>query len=175
MRQHGYHGGFKHPVRSFLIGTTLIVLLFFGFVAGIELGSPPSGAAQKLVLTRVMRIDGGQVVSLPGTTVTNTSTVTKTRLKYIELPSGDHIVIQKVPGGKKIIYVPSRGGVASAVQMAGVVNPVTVSLPPETYYLTETTTETVTAVTTETVTETATATETVTETTPAGSTPPPAS
>ena len=42
MRDTGYQGSFEHPVRSFLIGIALLVLLFGGFVVGIEASSQPS-------------------------------------------------------------------------------------------------------------------------------------
>src|ERR1700751_5122188 len=41
MRGARYHGGFEHPVRSFAIGVTLLVLLFGGFVVGVEAGTHP--------------------------------------------------------------------------------------------------------------------------------------
>ena len=41
MRDSRYHGSFDHPVRAFLIGVTLLVLLFGGFVVGTEAGTHP--------------------------------------------------------------------------------------------------------------------------------------
>ena len=41
MRGARYHGGFDHPVRSFVIGVALLVLLFGGFVVGVEAGTHP--------------------------------------------------------------------------------------------------------------------------------------
>src|ERR1700751_4301780 len=50
MRERAYHGGFEHPVRAFVIGVTLLVLLFGGFVVGIEAGTTPSdGTALRVV------------------------------------------------------------------------------------------------------------------------------
>src|SRR3954453_9118168 len=84
MRHSQYQGGFDHPVRAFLIGVTLLVLLFGGFVVGVEAGTPPhplavstvevSGTVGTRVVTqkvnsRVITVHG-QVVKLPGTTTT---------------------------------------------------------------------------------------------------------
>ena len=55
MRDSRYHGSFDHPVRAFLIGVTLLVLLFGGFVVGIEAGKNPieqTGAAVRVVTTK---------------------------------------------------------------------------------------------------------------------------
>ena len=52
MRDSRYHGSFDHPVRAFLIGVTLLVLLFGGFVVGIEAGTNPieqTGATVRVV------------------------------------------------------------------------------------------------------------------------------
>ena len=51
MREPRYHGGFDHPVRSFLIGVTLLVLLFAGFVVGVEAGSQPSSSGGPHTIT----------------------------------------------------------------------------------------------------------------------------
>src|SRR3954449_12470967 len=84
MRHSQYQGGFDHPVRAFLIGVTLLVLLFGGFAVGIEAGTHPrtlatstvevSGTVGTRVVTqkvnsRVITVQG-QVVKLPGTTTT---------------------------------------------------------------------------------------------------------
>jgi hypothetical protein len=52
VRDSRYHGGFDHPVRAFLIGVTLLVLLFGGFVVGTEAGTHPieqAGATKRVV------------------------------------------------------------------------------------------------------------------------------
>ena len=79
-----YQGGFDHPVRAFVIGVTLLVLLFGGFAVGIEAGTHPrtlsastvevSGTVTTQVVTKkvnsgVITVQG-QVVKLPGTTTT---------------------------------------------------------------------------------------------------------
>ncbi len=51
MRDSRYHGGFDHPLRSFLIGVTLLVLLFGGFAVGIEAGARPSSARATSTIT----------------------------------------------------------------------------------------------------------------------------
>jgi hypothetical protein len=51
MRDPGYQGSFDHPVRSFLIGVGLLVLLFGGFVVGIEASSQPSAIGGTRTLT----------------------------------------------------------------------------------------------------------------------------
>jgi hypothetical protein len=51
VRETGYQGGFEHPVRSFLIGIALLVLLFGGFVVGIEAGTQPSASGGTRTLT----------------------------------------------------------------------------------------------------------------------------
>jgi hypothetical protein len=52
VRDSRYHGSFEHPVRAFLIGVTLLVLLFGGFVVGTEAGTHPieqAGATERVV------------------------------------------------------------------------------------------------------------------------------
>jgi hypothetical protein len=84
MRDGQYQGGFDHPVRAFLIGVALLVLLFGGFVVGVEAGTAPrslatstvevSGTASTQVVTqkvksRVITVRG-KLVRLPNTTTT---------------------------------------------------------------------------------------------------------
>jgi|SRR3954447_4146256 hypothetical protein len=157
MRQHGYHGGFKHPVRSFVIGTTLIVLLFCGFVAGIELSSPPTGAA---TTTRLVAGTATEVtVTSPGVTET--------------VPGKRQVVtrIQYLPGGVRVLHVMEKSGKEYVIRYATTTGPADggVARPiASTVYstLTESATATETATATVTETATATVTETVTETTP---------
>lgn len=57
MREPRYHGGFDHPVRSFLIGVTLLALLFAGFVVGVEAGThPSSGSGAHTITLRDQRL-----------------------------------------------------------------------------------------------------------------------
>src|SRR6476661_6439154 len=84
MRHSQYQGGFDHPVRAFVIGVTLLVLLFGGFAVGVGAGTPPrtvavstvevSGTGGTTVVTKkvnsgVITVQG-QVVTLPGSTTT---------------------------------------------------------------------------------------------------------
>jgi hypothetical protein len=157
MRHPGYHGGFEHPVRSFVIGTTLLVLLFFGFVAGIELGSPPAGSA-----TTTRLVEGtGQTVLVPTTETKTTSVPSSAQVKWRVIDGEKYVIIHQ-PGKKQVVYkvkylpseITSDGTSAAA---AAAVRLVTVEVPTVT---TETVTSEVPVTVTDTVTETVT--ETVT-------------
>ena len=157
MRHPGYHGGFEHPVRSFVIGTTLLVLLFFGFVAGIELGSPPAGSA-----TTTRLVEGtGQTILVPTTETKTISVPSSAQVKW-KVIDGEKFVIIRQPGKKQVVYkvkylpseITSDGTSAAA---AAAVRLVTVEVPTVT---TETVTSEVPVTVTDTVTETVT--ETVT-------------
>ena len=157
MRHPGYHGGFEHPVRSFVIGTTLLVLLFFGFVAGIELGSPPAGSA-----TTTRLVEGtGQTVLVPTTETKTISVPSSAQVKWRVIDCEKYVIIHQ-PGKKQVVYkvkylpseITSDGTSAAA---AAAVRLVTVEVPTVT---TETVTSEVPVTVTDTVTETVT--ETVT-------------
>jgi|SoiMethySBSTD1v2_1073268.scaffolds.fasta_scaffold1299917_2 hypothetical protein len=157
MRHPGYHGGFEHPVRSFVIGTTLLVLLFFGFVAGIELGSPPAGSA-----TTTRLVEGtGQTVLVPTTETKTISVPSSAQVKWRVIDGEKYVIIHQ-PGKKQVVYkvkylpseITSDGTSAAA---AAAVRLVTVEVPTVT---TETVTSEVPVTVTDTVTETVT--ETVT-------------
>ena len=157
MRQPGYHGGFEHPVRSFVIGTTLLVLLFFGFVAGIELGSPPAGSA-----TTTRLVEGtGQTILVPTTETKTISVPSSAQVKWRVIDGEKYVIIHQ-PGKKQVVYkvkylpseITSDGTSAAA---AAAVRLVTVEVPTVT---TETVTSEVPVTVTDTVTETVT--ETVT-------------
>src|SRR4029079_14996819 len=170
MRHPGYHGGFEHPVRSFVIGTTLLVLLFSGFVAGIELGSPPAGSA-----TTTRLVEGtGQTVLVPTTETKTISVPSSAQVKWRVIDGEKYVIIHQ-PGKKQVVYkvkylpseITSDGASAAA---ASAVRLVTVEVPTVT---TETVTSevpvTVTDTVTETVTETVTAPGTSTTQGPPGS------
>src|SRR6476660_950280 len=84
MRHSQYQGGFDHPVRAFVLGVTLLVLLFGGFAVGVGAGPPPSSVAVSTVVvsgpvgTHVVtqRLNShvitvqGQVVKLPANPTT---------------------------------------------------------------------------------------------------------
>ena len=157
MRHPGYHGGFEHPVRSFVIGTTLLVLLFFGFVAGIELGSPPAGSA-----TTTRLVEGtGQTVLVPTTETKTISVPSSAQVKWRVIDGEKYVIIHQ-RGKKQVVYkvkylpseITSDGTSAAA---AAAVRLVTVEVPTVT---TEIVTSEVPVTVTDTVTETVT--ETVT-------------
>jgi hypothetical protein len=149
VRDSRYQGSFDHPVRAFLIGVTLLVLLFGGFVVGIEAGTHPieqAGATER-------------VVKMTGTTKTVARTAT-----FVRTVSNGHTSVVRLPGsvrrevvGGKRIYVysalePASGG-SSAVTDAGVpllvpTTTVTVTTPATTVF--STVTETVPTTVTET-------------------------
>ena len=129
MRHPGYHGGFEHPVRSFVIGTTLLVLLFFGFVAGIELGSPPAGSA-----TTTRLVEGtGQTVLVPTTETKTISVPSSAQVKWRVIDGEKYVIIHQ-PGKKQVVYkvkylpseITSDGTSAAA---AAAVRLVTVEVP----------------------------------------------
>lgn len=144
MRDSRYQGSFDHPVRAFLIGVTLLVLLFGGFVVGIEAGTHPieqAGATER-------------VVTMMGSTKTVAATA-----PFVRTVSNGHTSVVRLPGsvrrevvGGKRIYVysalePASGG-SSAVTDAGVPllvqSTVTVTTPPVISTVTETVPTTVT-------------------------------
>ena len=96
MRDSRYHGSFDHPVRAFLIGVTLLVLLFGGFVVGTEAGKNPieqTSAAVRVVTTKGhVRDDHG-----PGVPVVRT--VINGHTSVVTLPG---TVRRQVVGGKTI-------------------------------------------------------------------------
>jgi hypothetical protein len=170
MRQSQYQGGFDHPLRAFVIGVTLLVLLFGGFAVGIEAGTHPrtlaastvevSGTVGTQVVTRkvnsgVVTIQG-EVVKLPGT---NTTRVVRV------------IVVRDHQGRVHYYLQPastSSGGeplAAATVVLTGA--PITITGPPTTVTQTETAPgPTVTETVTETAPPTTTETSNATTTTP---------
>ncbi len=135
-------------MRAFLIGVTLLVLLFGGFVVGTEAGTHPieqAGATER-------------VVKMTGTTKTVARTAT-----FVRTVSNGHTSVVRLPGsvrrevvGGKTTYVysalkPAPGG-SSAVTDAGVpllvTTTVTVTTPATTVI--STVTETVPTTVTET-------------------------
>jgi hypothetical protein len=166
MRARGYHGGFRHPIRAFAVGVTLLVLLFAGFVGGIELGSPPAGTSSQRIRI-VKRANGAvRVVTVQQPVVT---TVVSNRLRVVRLPGGTErrIVVIRRDGGKAVLgYLQkplSSGGATTATEL------------PVTVYLAEPSvvTTVVTSVATSTVTTTVT--EPPPSSTTSESSPPPSS
>jgi hypothetical protein len=145
VRDSRYHGSFDHPVRAFLIGVTLLVLLFGGFVVGTEAGKNPieqTSAAVRVVTTKghvqtitvpvplVRTVINGHtsVVTLPGT-VRRQVVGGKTTYTYggIEAaPAAD----SGLTDSGATIFVPTTLTVTTP--------PETVTSPPETVTVTET-------------------------------------
>jgi len=170
MRHSQYQGGFDHPVRAFVIGVTLLVLLFGGFAVGVEAGTHPrtlavstikvSGTATTTVVTQkvnshVVKVQG-EVVKLPGTTTTRVVRV---------------IVVRDHQGRVHYYLQPASASTsgealaASTVVLTG--SPITITGPPTTVTQTETVPgSTVTDTVTETAPPTTTATSNATTTTP---------
>jgi hypothetical protein len=150
VRDSRYHGSFDHPVRAFLIGVTLLVLLFGGFVVGIEAGKNPieqTGAAVRVVTTK------GHV-----RTITDLAPVVRTvhdgHTSVVRLPGTVH---RRVVAGKTVYIF--RGGVIEPAPAADT----SLTNSATTFFIPTTVTEPVT------VTDTApssTVTVTVTETAP---------
>ncbi|HEY0389377.1 MAG TPA: hypothetical protein VGC71_13130 [Gaiellales bacterium] len=152
MRRARYHGGFDHPVRAFVIGTTLLLLLFGGFVVGIEAGTHP---LEQAAVTRVpVTTVGAHTVTVQTPVV---STVVHGSARLVRLTTTETRVVVIHRNGKTIIaYEPAPGSAATSGPL---------SENPPTFYTvpTETVTETQPS---DTVTETAppeTVTVTVTE------------
>jgi hypothetical protein len=159
-----YHGSFDHPVRAFAIGMTLLVLLFGGFVIGIEAGTKPTSVSAAV---RTVTIDG-QTVTLPGDTKTVTSTILKNGKTILVQVPGEQftrVITVRDDGSRFVVGVvaPARttqGGrvvPASVVTLTEAVPVPAVTLPATTVTETATETSTVTETATSTVTETVTA------------------
>jgi hypothetical protein len=125
-----YHGGFEHPVRAFVIGVTLLVLLFGGFVVGVEAGTHP------LEQAAVRRLTESQV-SVHTVTVAPVvvRTVVNGHTRTMRLPSTRTRVIVIHRNGKTIIESAPATTTASGPQSAA---------PPATLYTVPTSTVTVT-------------------------------
>jgi hypothetical protein len=132
VRDSRYHGSFDHPVRAFVIGVTLLVLLFGGFAVGIEAGTHPieqTGAAVQVVTTKG-RV---QTITVPVPVV---RTVINGHTSVITLPGA---VRRQVAGGKTTYTYsaiePAPGadtGITDSAATVFVPTTVTVTTPPET-------------------------------------------
>jgi ABC-type Fe3+-hydroxamate transport system substrate-binding protein len=146
VRDTRYHGSFDHPVRSFLIGVSLLVLLFGGFVVGVEAGGHPSSSRGTRTLTlrdqrlRVVTVQQPVVRTTVGGATTIVRLLGPGRTAAV-VKDGDSTLFGYLSGRDSESTVP-----ASAFRRTG-----TIFVPEPT-----TVTETVTETTTETVTETAT-------------------
>ena len=110
MSEGKYHGSFEHPVRSFVIGVTLLVLLFGGFVIGVEAGTHPMEQAA------VTRIVAGSQASVHDVTVQPVvRTVIDGRTRVVRLLSTKTRVVVIQRDGKTIIaYEPTSGSTAGS-------------------------------------------------------------
>ena len=132
MRDSRYHGSFDHPVRAFLIGVTLLVLLFGGFVVGTEAGKNP--IEQTSAAVRVVTTKGHvETIAVPVPVV---RTVIDGHTRVVTLPG---TVRRQVVGGKTTyIYaaIEPAPGADSGLTVSGatifVPTTVTVTTPPET-------------------------------------------
>jgi len=161
MRQSQYQGGFDHPLRAFVIGVTLLVLLFGGFAVGIEAGTHPqalavstvevSGAAGTRVVTqkvnsRVITVHG-EVIKLPGSTTTKVVKVIRVRDRHGRV----HYYLQ--PASTSSSGEPLAAASTVVVTEAPIAGPTTTVTQTETApgtTVTETVTETAPPTTTET-------------------------
>jgi hypothetical protein len=135
VRDSRYHGSFDHPVRAFLIGVTLLVLLFGGFAVGIEAGKNPieqTGQAVQVVTTK-----GHVRTETVGLPVTRT--VIHGRTSATTLPGSVRRQVVVIHRHGKTIYAygaiepaPGGGSNASSAATVYVPAPVTVTTPPET-------------------------------------------
>lgn len=136
MRDSRYHGGFEHPVRAFLIGVTLLVLLFGGFVVGIDAGTHPT--EQTSAAVRVVTTKGHVHTVTVGLPVART--VIDGRTTVVTLPGSVRRKVVVIHRGGKTIYAyvgiePAPGGGSGVTNSASTVYvpaPVTVTAPPET-------------------------------------------
>jgi hypothetical protein len=132
VRDSRYHGSFDHPVRAFLIGVTLLVLLFGGFVVGTEAGKNP--IEQTSAAVRVVTTKGHVQTVTVGLRVART--VINGRTSVATLPG---TVRRQVVGGKTTYTyggIEAAPGADSGLTDSGatifVPTTVTVTTPPET-------------------------------------------
>jgi hypothetical protein len=152
VRRVQYQGGFEHPLRAFLIGISLLVLLFGGFAVGIEAGTHPLESTDA---ARTVREAAVRTVTVQQPVV---STVIKGNGKVVRLPGSTTTQVVVVHRGGRTLFGYLTP--ASTSQSGEATPASTVYLPaPEGTTVTETTTST------ETVTEPP-VTVTVTETAP---------
>jgi hypothetical protein len=136
VRDSRYHGSFDHPVRAFLIGVTLLVLLFGGFVVGTEAGTHP--IEQTAATVRVVTTKGHAQTVTVGLPVTRT--VINGRTTAVTVPGSVRRQVVVIHRDGKTIYAyaaiePAPAGDTSVTNSASTVYvpaPLTVTAPPET-------------------------------------------
>jgi hypothetical protein len=127
MRGARYHGGFDHPVRSFVIGVTLLVLLFGGFVIGVEAGTHPleQAAATKLVEQGTVH-----TVTVQAPVV---RTVVNGHVRVVRLRSTTTRVVLITRNGKTVIaYEPIPAGSTATSGPQSAAAPTVYTLPTST-------------------------------------------
>jgi hypothetical protein len=168
MRSGRYGGGFDHPLRSFLVGMGLLVLLVAGFVIGVDVG----GVDQTTDGTVTRRVRDVCTVLLAADTRAGAA---RGRPRYVVI---DHVRWRVIhvreapparPGGRtrlRVVAVPPSSDPSGATVVVTVTPPAATTqgdgTPPVT--LLRTVTVDAPAVVTSASTVTATITETVTET-----------
>ncbi len=164
MRRSEYHGSFQHPVRAFLIGTGLVVLLLGGWVIGVEAGGSPTASTSTRVVTRL----GDHQLRLITVTDPVVSTVVNNHTRIVRVPGlgPTRVVVVHANGQDIVAYMPVAE--SDALTSSGTSD----SIAPLTVYVPEPVTVTQTVTESEpggTVTETVTETDTVTVTAPTSS------
>jgi hypothetical protein len=149
VRDSRYHGSFDHPVRAFLIGVTLLVLLFGGFVVGIEAGKNP--IEQTSAVVRVVTTKGHVETITIGLPVARTVIDGRTSVVTLSGSVRQRVVVIHRHGRTIYAYAtiePAPPGGTSLTNSASTVyvpapvtvtaTPETVTSPPQTVTVTET-------------------------------------
>jgi hypothetical protein len=124
-----YHGSFEHPVRAFVIGVTLLVLLFGGFVVGVEAGTHP---LEQAVVTRLTVTD--PQVSTRTVAALTTRVDGHTRIIHVASKRTRVVIIRL--HGKKFIYVATPGSTATSGPQSAAA-PTLLTVPTDTVTVTE--------------------------------------
>lgn len=131
MRQVKYQGGFEHPVRAFLIGASLLVLLFGGFVVGVEAGTHP---LEQTVggSTRVVTRSAARTVTVPTPVV---RTVIRGTTRVVQLPGATRTRLVVIHDHGKTIFAyepPQPPGSTNGGSPLGATPPTVFTVPAET-------------------------------------------
>jgi len=112
-------------VRSFVIGVTLLVLLFGGFVIGVEAGTHPMEQAA------VTRIVAGSPGSLHAMTV-RIPTVIHGRTRLVTVPSTERNFVVVRRDGRIVLLVEPRAGSTGMSGPQSAASPTAITLPTST-------------------------------------------
>jgi len=154
MKDVGYHGSFEHPVRAFAIGVTLLVLLFGGFVLGVEAGT----GSGDTVAARVVTVHGQRTLTVAQPVVR--TVVSGGRTEIVQLPGSERTRVVVIHRHGRTLVAYQAANAAATGDTPGTLQTLYVAQP-QTY----TVTEPASTVTVSGPTETVTVTETATETT----------